>query len=292
MEKPDTTDLYKFFATLGIIIIVASLFSFWTILNTNDIFLHTEDELNNLTAIAKDNITSKQNSLSCLYDFSYWILFLSLILGFLLLCYGVYKWKRKQDIIDYTEKWDYEELMNKVNEQSPAQKEKKLESDIVETSGEEYNANTYNEISIDYKGIEEKVYKILKEKYKSYIIRNNVIFENIEFDVVMFPHFDALINNIFCIEVKYYSKNIKTGNLIRGYNNFANSINRFQKYLVKQKTKNNLKNLLIWVYNSNDQLYELNKNKNKLESIENSLNEKINIIIINKNDIEELVLIS
>jgi len=117
-----------------------------------------------------------------------------------------------------------------------------------------------------------------------------VIFEDIGYDIVMIPYTKSISENIFNIEIKYYTKEIRYVDLLNGYRGYLLLANKFNEYF-KSRSKNNNMYILLWIHNSNNQLDKLNHYKKILESTENEMNLKVKIIIIEEKDIEKLVLI-
>jgi len=290
MEHPDTSDLYKFFTTLGILLIVSSLIIFWTILNSYDIFLIKNEDLDNLTLLAKENIIKRQEFISLIYHYRFLITSIIFIFGIIELFYGIKKWKVRQIIIDRTQEQEYLKLFNAPERQSDEQINEKLRNEVIEIRGEELDSKIPIDIT-DYKNIEKKVIGIINKKYNDFfMIRNNVIFEDIGYDIIMIPKKKSISENIFNIEIKYYSKEIRYADLINGYRGYLLLANKFNEYF-KNKSKNNIVYVLLCIYNSNNNLDKLNNYKERiLESIENKMNLKVKIIIIEENDIEKLSL--
>lgn len=291
MERPDTSDLYKFFTTLGILLIVSSFFVFWTILNSYDIFLIKNEELANITLLAKENIIKRQESISFIYRYRFLITSIIFIMGIVELFYGIKKWKRRQIIIDKTQNQEYVNLINEAKKQTDDQIDKKLRYEAIETRGEEPDYKIPVDITNNYKNIEKKVFDIINEKYSNYfIIQNNVIFEDTGYDIIMIPKEKSKSENIFNIEIKYYTKDIRYAYLINGYRGYLLLVNKFNEYL-KNIGKKNIEYILLWIYNSNKQFDILNKYKKLLESTENEMNIKVKIIIIEEKNIEKLELL-
>jgi hypothetical protein len=285
MNQPDTSDLHKFYTTLGVLIIALSFLVFWTISTTHDVFLIDNKTLDTITALAKENILKKQRDLSCLYDCRYPISFTMIFLGLGLFFYGIGKWKVKQ------ENADLEALAKQTDKQTDEQKNKKLRNEIMETEGTELNPKDSEVIFNNYKDIEKKIFEVIRNKYEYYYdIRNNAIFNNVEYDIIMFPA-RKLNNNILNIDIKYYARNINYVSLVSGYRKFLISLNKFDDYLLDKKFKN-VEYKLLWIYNNNDkQLERLKEYKKQLEdSNEYKANTKITIKIINATKIDELKL--
>jgi hypothetical protein len=314
MNQPDTSDLHKFFATLGMLIIALSFLIFWTISTTYDVFLINNDVLNNITAFAKENILKKQKDLSCLYDNRYKILLIMIGFGIAIFLYGIVNWKRKQNIIDAkelakeTKKQTDEqkdnnlrrELMEEEKElakETKKQKDNNLRRELMEEEKEveaKYrDPKAINDIINTYKDIEKNVFDAIYGRYKdSYYIRNNAVFNNAEYDIIMFPTEKSSNNNILNIEVKYYTRRIIYSYLVSGYRKFLISVNKFNEYLLNlDKNFRNVEYKLLWVYKNDEQLELLLKYKKELEdSDEYEASIKINIKIINEKKIDEFKL--
>jgi len=290
MEHPDTSDLYKFFTTLGILLIVSSFIIFWTIINSYDIFLIKIDELDNITLLAKENIINRQELISSIYHYRFLITSIIFIMGVVELFYGLKKWKVRQIIIDRIQEQEFLNLFKKP--QTKEQREKKLHDEAIETSGEEPNSEILVEITNKYKNIETKVMEVINKKYKdSYKIENNFTFEDRGYDIVMIPNEKSISNNIINIEIKYYTEEIKYVNLLNGYRGYLLSLNKFNEY-VKSRSKNNIVYILLWIYNSNNQFKKLINYKEIIESTENKTNLNVKILIIEEKEIENLELMN
>jgi hypothetical protein len=64
MKDPDTSDLYKFFATLGVLLISGACIAIWVLSIENSVLLINRETLESLTAVAKENIESRQEFLN------------------------------------------------------------------------------------------------------------------------------------------------------------------------------------------------------------------------------------
>jgi len=319
MNQPDTSDLYKFYATLGLLIIALSFLFLWTISTANDIFLISNEDLEKITVLAKENILKKQEDLSWLYGYRYIIFLLTMGLGILFFSHGILKWIPKQELIDIREEITSQtanqidsRLRDEAREAVDAESSLKnadntsdhiyinchkneekpnLKSiiNIINSIGSnkiKMKPSFKNSVSIDnyvneYKNIEERVFKAINNKYKnSYEIKSNAKFKDAEYDIIMLP-IENTNSSIINIEIKYYTRMNYTF-LLSGYRRFLISANKFNRHFENVEYK------LLWIYNNDGQFEKLKEYKKVLEiSSEYKSNIKIDINIINKNEIDE-----
>lgn len=284
MEKPDISDLYRFFATLGFLLISGAVIVIWVLSNENAVFLIDKGTLESLTDTAQNTINSKQKFLACIYskkDILFCILLFSGLLSFV---YGISKWWNRQEKKDRDEDIKYMENLKKCDEE---QNKYRIKKEVNETEGHEPESDVEISAITAYYGIEKTVCGHINKKYSdNYIIKNNIRLIHCEFDIIMYSE---KLKCYKAVEIKYYIKDIKYANLENGYIKFALALDEFKEYFkIDDVNAKSIDYILIWVYKDNGRVDILRKNREIMLNRFN--NHKIDIKIINENQIDDLVI--
>jgi hypothetical protein len=287
MEKPDFTDLYKFYVSLGIILIAFSGIIIWFYFFSNDIFLITVNTLENITDLGKATIITKQKLLLYVYKFIPLLSFVLFFGGILLSILGLTKWKRRQVIIDQIQDSELKKLEKEFKDLTEEEKDNKIKNEITDNEGIEPGSLIDDEASKirKYKDIENTIFNAIVKYYGNYYeIRKNFKVGNNEFDMIMFPA--KLVNTLTIFEIKYYSRDIKYAFLMNGLIKYLLAIKLLSEYISEREKRNYIyKPIIIWVYKKNNQIDKLKRYRELALKEGNIDNSKIEIIIIHEDEV-------
>ena len=109
MNRPEYTDVYKFIASLGVILIGLALLIPWLVLQDTFDLQYTTKSLSDLTPTAQALIATRQATAIWLTDHLVLISAGIGILGLALLAYGTYQWNKRQMVVNRKENAETEQ---------------------------------------------------------------------------------------------------------------------------------------------------------------------------------------
>src|SRR4051794_30715311 len=99
MEKPEYGDLYKFIASVGVVLISLALVFPWLMLRESFDVFHKASEIGEMTQTAQEVIAYRQSTaLWWVQNVGYFSAALATI-GLVTLAVGVYFWRTKQQVV-------------------------------------------------------------------------------------------------------------------------------------------------------------------------------------------------
>src|SRR3982751_5515029 len=100
MNKPEYSDLYKFVASVGVILISLALLFPWLLLRESFDALHKVSEIAELPQTAQQLLAYRQNTALWWVENVHWFSIILSIFGLAFLCIGVGFWRQKQSVLD------------------------------------------------------------------------------------------------------------------------------------------------------------------------------------------------
>lgn len=100
MNKIEFSDVNRFITSLGLIFIGLAFFLPWFLIQNNSILIIEQAEINKLTPIAKKTIESQQETIFTINTIFPYISIILIISGLIFLAFGIWKWNKRQTIID------------------------------------------------------------------------------------------------------------------------------------------------------------------------------------------------
>ena len=207
MDKLQYDSLYKFFISLGITMIALPL-AVGAYLVTSAPILISQVEYDALSQYSQQVLVYKEMVTSSLQNIYPWLAPAFILIGIVLICHGIIKWKPIQKNID--KKLDSEATIQELQLMKMTSKEidDKFKSEIQEDLSADTTATNSsitdikeNQI-IKYKEIEEKCYSYLMSKYsKEYTFKQNVQMGKHRYDIIGVSQRDNLD---LIVEIKYW----------------------------------------------------------------------------------------
>ena len=211
MDKLQYDSLYKFFISLGIVMIALPL-AVGAYLITSDPILISQAEYDALSQYSKQVLVYKEMVTSMLQNIYPWLAPVFILLGVALICHGIIKWRPVQNNID--KKLNSEATIQELQLMEMTSKEidNKVKSEIQEDISADTTAanGSITDIKesqiIKYKEIEEKCYGYLISKYsKEYAFKRNVQIGQHCYDVIGVSQRN---NSDMIVEVKYWKSTV------------------------------------------------------------------------------------
>lgn len=145
-NKVEFSDLYKFLTSIGLIFIASAFLFPWLFMkNELGIELSTED-YNSLIEKSKELADRRIDLNLTIVKLIPWISSSLLVLGLIMVFFGLKNWKKKQDVVDETENLNLFELRTKIQSLKPAEVKHKAETEIEEEFTSEMNSKSKEEI--------------------------------------------------------------------------------------------------------------------------------------------------
>ena len=188
MNKIEFSDINKFFTSLGLILIGLSILLPWFINQNEKILLIDKSKIDNLSPAAKEIVIKQQYYLLTLNTWLPWIILTLIVVGIVLLIYGLSKWKVRQEVID---KIQDEELKSKQQQNlSPEERKAIKENELEETKPEDINSAVRKYISI-----EDRIYSKLLPYYQvNYNTSNNIRIGPYNYDIMLKSKFINVVS--------------------------------------------------------------------------------------------------
>jgi len=262
VDKVEFSDLYKFSASIGLILIALSIATPWLINHDASFVLIKYSDMNNLTPSGRAIIVQQQTSLEFINKHIIFICSFLFFSGLSLLGWSIQKWKVRQEIIDLIQDEELrakqfqnlsiEEKRNQIiQENNIEEREPKVisESQINDDeSPEQRLKDSANEIISNILDIENKLYnKISSDASSKYLSYQNVRADGVEFDIILESRYNKLKHRI--IEIQVFNSRLSKQNLIRSMNRTFMSKLSYEK----STNKNTIGILLVVV---SDRLWE------------------------------------
>lgn len=218
MDKIEFSDVYKFLASIGILLMGLSVLIPWFINHNASFLLIESKKLTELTATAKTIIENQQNSLLTFNGIIVWISPILFAMGLSLTAWSVFSWRKRQLVIDGIQD---EELKSKQMQNiSEVEKRNLVREDITdeilvnsEIPIEDFHAQEIQQETLDdqvdkYIDLENRIYNsILKTHQNSFAAFQNIKIENVTFDIVLRAKPNQVSTDRL-IEIKYFKSNL------------------------------------------------------------------------------------
>ena len=130
MEKLDFSDFHKFLVSIGIILIGLGMVFLWLFasLSIDEIFYF--DNFYRLIPAAKSLALIKLETLQFFGRYRYIISIVLIALGFLITCFGLFPWKKKQNISDQQQILEFNKLLKKSYQAPDGKIKQNVEKDL------------------------------------------------------------------------------------------------------------------------------------------------------------------
>ena len=279
IDKFDYSDLYKFLVSVGIVLIGLSLLLPWIYLKEPFDLMIEQQKLLLLTPEAQDIFKGRQDLLIKYYSFIPWVSLGLFVFGSISVTYGLKKWFNKQRSIDKKDELEDKITDRKIRKMSDEEKKEKIEREYQKSlvmGGSNISNLTRLQFTKQYLSIEKffinKIEKLFSSKYE---IKQNVRFENYDFDLLLTSKSEEIPDYI--IEFEYL---VNKTHLIQYNMDFTKQLTVTKEY--KTKIKDNTISLLITVV-SQKNLLAL-----KMENMESTIHNNFFKIIMVGDDLSKL----
>jgi hypothetical protein len=274
MDKIEFSDINKFLTSLGLIFIAVAILLPWFINQNIALIILEQEKIDKTTDIAKTIINNQQvyllfisRHLSCII--------VSLIgLGVLFLTIGIYRWKKRQFVIDEIQN---EELKSK-KQQNISKDEKK---EIIES---EIDPSVIDKsITVQkYIDIENLVYLKLSTYYKvNYDTSQNIRIGQFTYDIILKSKYAEKRVDLV-LEVKYFDKLPPYNRLLESINRFLLGINNYENTQKRKVTP-----VIILIFSSLD-YNQAEDQKSKLKTYLTEIRPDLRIKFFKETEIHSL----
>ena len=276
MNKVEFSDINKFFASIGLILIGLAFFLPWFINQNSDILFLDEEKLNTLSPESIQIITKQQNYLLFLGNSLSWLTPILIGLGLLLLLYGLSQWKKRQNVIDQIQD---EDLKAKKHQNLSLEDRKEIkEEELIETRPEDIKTEI-----VKYIAIEDKVYKKLLPYYSvNYEMISNIRIGPYNYDIILKSKYIKVRADLI-VEVKYYKVQMIYNRLLDSTMQFLRAINHYENNLQRSVIP-----ILIFVYVTNSEKERILEHKEKLIAYSQEIGKKIRVKFFREDELESL----
>lgn len=235
MDKLQYDSLYKFLVSLGLIMIALPIAVLAYLLNSELVLINQED-FETLSQLSKQMLTNREKLLVLLRCIFPWFAVIFIILGMVLLAYGLYKWRQVQMNLDI--KLGAETTIQTLNamKMNPKEINRKISAEIKESGGQAiYNtvntplsqqpnqntSETYTKIQHKYAEIEQKCFDYVVAKYgRKYHFTKNIQMGHYSYDLIGVSKKD---NVDILIELKYWPSPLPLSNVTRVFKRLSSA---------------------------------------------------------------------
>lgn len=257
-NKIEFSDLYKFITSTGLIIVGSAFFIPWLFMKQDQGLVVSERDYQLMNEGARTLLDSRIQ-LNLLISKS--ILYISItlfVIGIISMCYGIWKWSKKQKILDEFQSIDIaekranqknlkpKEVLEKAD--SEIEDEIKAESDIIKEKPEKkISKESRNELKTNLIDLENHFYqKLLDYNTFNYKVSNNIkIADKYEVDLLLNAYNNSKHRDVL-VEIKYLQNKLSMQLIRDSYKQFRRT---FSYYAQTTKRKGTM--VFIVVYKDN-----------------------------------------
>lgn len=280
MNRIEFTDINRFLTSLGTIFIGLAFLLPWFIIQNNSVILIQEVKIKQLTPTAREIIKNQQNTLLTVNNLFPTASFVIILLGFLMLIFGLVRWNKRQAISD---KIQDEELKSKEFQNLSAEVKREIIADEIEiASGDELNIDeNLNEDIDNYLNIENRIYLQLSEYYKrEFSPSQNIKIGHFNYDVILKSK-DISLRSDKIVEIKFYKNTITLENLKEASIQLALSAKNYDKTFRRRS----LATLMV-IYSGNEYDLNLEKYRMSIREYSKTLGKIVNVKFIKESQID------
>jgi hypothetical protein len=141
--------LYKFLVSVGLGLLALSVLGPWFVLRESEVLLTTQAQLDGLTPGARESILDKQRDHGWMVDNYVWISAILAVGGITIVIVGFLGWKKRQDVIDESEKVARDTAVVQLQAMTPAEIDEKQAREAEEVALEAPKADAEREGGVD-----------------------------------------------------------------------------------------------------------------------------------------------
>jgi hypothetical protein len=214
MNRIEFSDVNRFLASIGLISIGLAFFLPWFVNQNNSLLLIEQDKLQKLTPAAQEIVTKQQDTLLTINKVLPSVSIGLIIIGFVLLIWGIIRWTKRQSVLDKIQDEDLKarEIQNLTSQE----KRDLIETEIEKTEEDqpEKTNQADRQLEIDsYIQIENAIFLQLSQNYKNnYTASQNVRIGNYEYDIILKSK-DLTQYKDRIIEIKFFKNRLTYSNI-------------------------------------------------------------------------------
>jgi len=264
MNKIEFSDINKFLASLGLISIGLAFFLPWFINQNSSLLTLEQEKIHDLTPNAQQIIINHQENLLAINHLLPYISIGLIILGLILLIYGIVKWKKRQIVLDkiQDEELKFKETQNISSQEKREQIINELEK--IESFDNEPKIKSNHEMQSDvdtYIQIEDTIFLQLTQTYKStYIPSHNIRIGDFDYDIILKSK-DPSINKDKIIEIKFFKHQLTYELIKDAVTKLVFSCNHYEESFKRRTTP-----ILIVIYSGKEFDESIKQYKKRLEA--------------------------
>lgn len=288
MSKLEFGDINKFLTSLGLIYIALAFFLPWFVNQNNSFLLIDRKSILDLTETSQQIINKQQGVLLKVNNLIIPISFFLIALGIIFLSIGIYRWWRRQNVLDEIQN---EELISKKFQNiSDVEKRNKIEIEIEsndvtsnlrieEKELESNDTNIINQRVETYLKYENIIYSQLSQRFKDNFIPNqNVRINDIDYDIVFKSKRAEVKDRI--VEIKYFDTFLNYKSLKFYVDKLFYSTSQYENLF-----KRSAISLLVVIYSQNEYSETPLKFKSDLEDYAKTMRKSLRVIFISETDL-------
>ena len=286
MDRLEFSDVYKFIASIGLLLIGLSVLLPWFINHDADFLLIDEKKLNTLTIAAQHVISSQQNSLLKFNQHILWFSPMMFAGGLYMVIWAILYWRKRQLVVDGIQ--DEELRSRKLQNISNSEKREMIKDDIIEIDDLQDENEQKDQIDIaatieekidEYINIENILYTaISKYSTTEYQTLQNVKIPDATFDIVMRSKVQSRDR---LLEIKYFKSQLNLSVLEKNVQQLI-----VNSKLYKSTVKRDCMPFLFIIYDEEHLIDLLIQYKKSLQNLGVSLNSNIRVNFFKKSEVE------
>jgi hypothetical protein len=274
MNKIEFSDINKFLTSLGLIFIGAAILLPWFINQNIDIILVENDKIEKTTSTAKTIITKQQDYLLFISNHLNCFVTILIGLGLFLLILGIYRWKKRQNVIDEIQN---EELKSKRLLNISKDEKKEIIENEIGLSVE--NKSTTVQKYID---IENLVFLKLAPYYKvNYDTSQDIRIGQSNYDIILKSKYIEKREDLI-LEIKYFDKLPPFNRLLESINKFLLDINNYENTQKRKVTP-----VILLIFSSLD-MNQAEDQKLKLKTYLGEIRPDLRVKFFRENEIHTI----
>lgn len=287
LEKIEFSDIYKFLSSVGLVLILAAVL-LPIYLFQIDITKYCQNiDSKQISETVKHSILLHDNLTFSLLKCWPFISLLAFVFGALLFGYGIFRWNKRQIILDKMQDLDLQGKEKIIKEASQEEVNKKLNEDADEIEEIEEDDGKRSLVLESYKAIESRVIDSIKTDDPNIRINHNARVNNFVYDLIIIKYLDNRRRLHKVCEIKYYQKEIFYSYVKHGISSFLLAVSNYEK-LVADDPRIIAEYYMIWICTNSDQKIRLERYTRLAREYSAEKGVNLNIIIKLESELESI----
>lgn len=276
LERIDFSDIYKFIASIGLVLIIAAILLPIFLFQFNVVKNYQSIDLKIISETVRQSIQLQDKLIYWLINFWWLLSSLCLLSGSIIFGYGIRKWGKRQAVIDKLQDLDLQEKEKIIMPASQEEVNKKLNEDVDEI--EDDNSKKPS-ILQSYNIFENKVVNSIRTNDPNIKINHNARVNNFIYDLIIIKRLSNQERLHEVCEIKYYQKEIFYSYVQHGISSFLLAVANYDKFVAADDSRINVRYYMIWVCTSQDQKKRLESYLDKALIYSNEKGVRLTIIL-------------